>query len=137
MIDGAFLSASADVDRLVAACRTVHEVAAQPALAAWITSRVVDVDLVDLTAARRMVRDRAISQWHMAGTCRMGLDVDTVVDDQLRVHGVHGLRVVDASVMPRVVWGPCQAAVFAIAERAADLIAAEHRLAAMPPPDTG
>ncbi len=58
----------------------------------------------------------------MAGTCRMGLDETCVVDPQLRVYGVRQLRVVDASVMPRVVSGHCQAAVLAIAEKAVDLV---------------
>lgn len=136
IIDGAFLTASADVDRLVAACRTARDIAAQPALSTWIDTPNVDIDLDDQAAARSMVRANAISQWHMAGTCRMGLDPAAVVDDQLRVSGVGNLRVVDASVMPRVVSGHCQAAVFVIAERAADLIAAEHGLAPpMPDPD--
>jgi len=59
---------------------------------------------------------------HMAGACRMGLDENAVVDPQLRVHGLDGLRIVDVSVMPAVVSAHPQAAVMAIAERASDLI---------------
>ena len=64
----------------------------------------------------------ASTVWHPAGTCKMGRDPDAVVDDQLRVHGVEGLRIVDASVMPKLVNGNPNAAVMMIAEKAADLI---------------
>jgi len=59
---------------------------------------------------------------HMAGAGRMGLDEKAVLDPQLRVHGLHGLQIVDVSVMPAVVSAHPQAAVMAIAERASDLI---------------
>lgn len=74
------------------------------------------------------VRTNALSQYHMAGTCKLGLDEQAVVDPTLRVFGVDGLRVVDASVLPRVVSSHCQAAIMAIAERAAGLIADTHKL---------
>ena len=60
--------------------------------------------------------------YHAAGTCRMGRDAGAVVDPQLRLRGVDGLRVIDASVMPTQVSGNSQAAVFMLAERGADFI---------------
>jgi choline dehydrogenase len=68
------------------------------------------------------IRRRAQSFFHLAGTCRMGQDALAVVDPQLRVHGVEGLRVADASVMPLLVRGHTHAAAVMIGERAADLI---------------
>lgn len=71
------------------------------------------------------IRQRAETYHHQCGSCKMGIDDMAVVDPQLRVYGVAGLRVVDASVMPAVPSGNCHAAVLAIAERAADLIKRE------------
>jgi choline dehydrogenase len=71
---------------------------------------------------RDYIREFASTVWHPVGTCKMGGDSQAVVDDQLRVHGVEGLRIVDASVMPSLVNGNPNAAVMMIAERAAELI---------------
>lgn len=77
----------------------------------------------DLDKARRFARASSVSMWHPAGTCAMlPLDKRGVVDSKLRVHGVSGLRVVDASVMPLISNANLQAVVYGVAERAADLI---------------
>ena len=76
-----------------------------------------DADLLET------VRQTGETVFHPTSTCRMGTDADSVVDSQLRVRGLQGLRVADASVMPAVVSGNTNAAVIAIAEKAADLIA--------------
>ncbi len=76
---------------------------------------------------REFVRNNITTIWHAAGTCKMGHDQMAVVDPQLRVRGVEGLRVADASVMPRIVAGNTNAACIMIGEKAADLVRAGQR----------
>jgi choline dehydrogenase-like flavoprotein len=73
----------------------------------------------DLDAA---IRASAVTVHHPAGSCRMGVDEDAVVDGELRVRGTQGLRVIDASVFPDLPGGNINAAVIMIAEKAADII---------------
>jgi len=75
-------------------------------------------------AISAFVRERAETLYHPVGTCRMGSDARAVVDDQLRVHGVTGLRVADVSIMPTIIAGHTNAAAMMIGERAAAFIAA-------------
>jgi choline dehydrogenase len=120
LIDPGFLRDGRDTDRLEAGLRLVRRVAAVSAAGhaeVWPGAEV-------RTAAdlRAFIRHTVSSYWHPAGTCRMGTGADAVVDPNLRVHGVAGLRVADASVMPVIPNAHPNATVLAIAERAAELI---------------
>ena len=97
---------------------------ASDALQAWgAVERYPGPEVDDL---RGYVRDTAITYHHQAGTCRMGRDASAVVDPQLRVHGVDGLRVADASIMPAVTTGNTNAPSIMIGERAADFVSGDR-----------
>jgi choline dehydrogenase len=118
------LSDSDDVASLVAGVKLARHIAAQPPLATVITAELkpgaASVDDDDLAAD---IRRRLMLIYHPVGTCRMSdTDEAAVMDSQLRVHGLEGLRVVDASVMPLIPGGNTHAPTVMIAERAADLI---------------
>lgn len=126
LIDPRFLSASADLDGMVAGVKLMRRIFAQSALAEAgggdPLASVLGPGEGNDTAIRDFVRAHADTIYHPVGTCRMGVDAMAVVDPQLRVHGVDGLRVVDASVMPTLIGGNTNAPTIMIAERAADLI---------------
>jgi choline dehydrogenase-like flavoprotein len=113
-----YLAEPADLDDAVAATRIGLEIARQKALATYNEGQFTPPASESDADLRDYIRGYAHSIFHPAGTCSMG----TVVDADLRVLGVNGLRVVDASVMPTLVRGNPNATVIAIAERAADLI---------------
>ncbi|KHK89793.1 GMC family oxidoreductase [Novosphingobium malaysiense] len=107
----------------VRALRLIRRMAEQPALQSLLQEHVgpfpADGDEEGLVDHARRV---GFSIYHGVGTCRMGLDGDAVVDPRLRVHGMAGLRVADASIMPRIVSGNTNAAAIMIGEKASDLI---------------
>ncbi|CCV11997.1 choline dehydrogenase [Mesorhizobium sp. STM 4661] len=128
-----FLSSPRDWQSLRAGFRVARNLAAQPSMTPFIASeffpgpKCQSDDEID-----EHIRKTSITVHHPGGTCRMGIDAGSVVDPELRVRGVAGLRVVDASVMPDLICGNINAAVIMIAERASDLIRsrAEQSMAA-------
>jgi choline dehydrogenase-like flavoprotein len=134
LIDPGFLSAPEDLETMVRAFKFVRRIFAQPVFAPFgggDPSRELYFSSVRTDdEIRAAIRSRADTIYHPVGTCRMGSDACAVVDTQLRVRGIEGLRVVDASVMPTLVSGNTNAPVVMIAEKAADLIRAGRPAAA-------
>jgi len=126
LIDPRFLSAEGDMDDMVAAVRAVRRIYAQPALAQAGGRELLTADFGpgdgNDEAIRAYVRAYADSAFHPVGTCKMGVDDMAVVDPELRVRGVEGLRVADASIMPTLVGGNTNAPSIMIGNKAADLI---------------
>ncbi|VVE05031.1 GMC family oxidoreductase [Pandoraea pneumonica] len=122
LIDPAFLQAQEDVDTLLRGARVIRRILAAPSLARFggkeLHSRGVESD----EALTALIRERADTIYHPVGTCRMGSDAASVVDTELRVRGVEGLRVVDASIMPTLIGGNTNAPSMMIGEKAADMI---------------
>ena len=125
LIDPNFLGHDDDMQRMLRGFKQMRHILSQPALSAlggkeFSTSAAAQTD----QQIEQFIRTHADSLYHPAGSCRMGSDDMAVVDAQLRVHGVEALRVVDASIMPRLVGGNTNAVVIMIAEKAADMIKA-------------
>jgi choline dehydrogenase-like flavoprotein len=103
--------------------RLARKIAAQPALAPYIAAEVQPGPAVTSDEALiEDLRNRGVSNLHPVGTCRMGRGPDAAVDPRLRVHGLAGLRVADASIMPQVVGGNTNAPSIMIGEKAAAMI---------------
>jgi choline dehydrogenase len=120
-----YLAAEEDRRALREGVRMMREVARQPALDPYRSEELFPgEDIQSDEAVDAWIRSVAETIYHPVGTCRMGADGDSmaVVDAQLRVHGLTGLRVIDASVMPTLVGGNTNAATIMIAEKAADMI---------------
>jgi choline dehydrogenase len=118
-----YLSDPIDQQVAVASLRWARKIAGQPALAKWIESEMMPG--AALTTDEELLgfaRMAGSTIYHPVGTCQMGHGPQAVVDPQLRVHGIEALRVVDASIMPRLCSGNTNAPTIMIAEKAADLI---------------
>ncbi|WP_050900829.1 GMC family oxidoreductase [Oceanicola sp. S124] len=117
-----------DLDIMAVAAFRMRKMMARPPMGGVLGEELAPGPQADsFSAMREAIRAEVGANYHVAGTCRMGSDPDAVVDPQLRLRGVEGLRVVDASVMPNVVSANTYATTVMIAERGADFIAAAHR----------
>lgn len=118
-----YLSDPRDVQTMVTGLKIAREIGQATALAPWRAEEALPGPGTDTDEALRHYADLTMqSYFHPVGTCRMGTDAMSVVDPELRVHDISGLRVADASIMPSIVSGNTNATVYAIAERAATLI---------------
>jgi choline dehydrogenase-like flavoprotein len=122
-IDPNYFSEADDLDKTVAAVKLGRDIMSQAALSGFIKAEhFPGADVWTKADLESFVRQRARSAYHPAGTCRMGSDQQSVVDTELRVRGVDGLRIADNSIMPRLVSGNTNATAIMIGERAAELI---------------
>ena len=123
VVDPRYLSDPRDVQAMVAGLKIAREIGRAKALAPWRAAEVLPGPGVDTGGALRHYANQTMgSYFHPVGTCRMGTDDMSVVDPELRVHGISGLRIADGSIMPSTVSGNTNATVYAIAERAAALV---------------
>ena len=125
ILDPNLLETEYDVQTLVTNIKMMREIAAQPALAEITTREIYpgpevqsDEELADYA------RNSLQSYHHQVGTCKMGRDELAVVDHELKVHGIDGLRVIDASIMPIVPTGNTNAPTYMVAEKGADMVKA-------------
>jgi choline dehydrogenase len=129
LIEPDSLATEHDLELMVEGSRWLRRLAAAPSLAA-----LIDAELAPGPAVQTReqfiddIRRRASTVFHPVSTCRMGPDPEgAVVDARLRVHGLAGLRVIDASVFPTVTSGNTLAPTLMVAERGADLVLADQR----------
>jgi len=123
-IDPGFLTDARDIATLRAGVRMMHRIAAAPPLGDYAGVDRHPVNLDDDAALDALIRSRADTVYHPVGTCRMGSDAGAVVDPTLKLSGIDGLWVADASVMPRLVSGNTNAPSIMIGERGADFVKA-------------
>lgn len=125
VIDPGFLADARDLDTMIKGARMTRDILQAPALAKYRHKEMFGTDTAKSDADwEGHIRARADTIYHPVGTCKMGTDDLAVVDPELRVRGIEGLRVVDASVMPTLVSGNTNAPTIMIAEKASDMIKA-------------
>tara|TARA_R110001606_G_scaffold83958_4_gene191302 strand:+ start:23977 stop:25575 length:1599 start_codon:yes stop_codon:yes gene_type:complete len=123
LIDPRFLEHPDDMEGMVRGVKAMRGIMAQEALAPWRGTEIFPGEQVQSDEQiRGFLREKCDNIYHPVGTCKMGNDDQAVVDADLKVHGLEGLRVVDASIMPTLIGGNTNAPTVMIAEKAADKI---------------
>lgn len=125
LIDPAFLTDDRDMTVLKAGVRAMYRILESAPLTRHLPRDRYPIDLGDDEAMEALIRSRADTIYHPVGTARMGADADAVCDPRLRVRGVEGLYVADASIMPRLISGNTNAPTMMIGERCADFVKAD------------
>ena len=129
-IDPAFLSDRRDLETLIRGAKIAREIMLTPPMARYCEKELFGVrDGMSDAEWEQHIRARADTIYHPVGTCRMGSGDESVVDPELRVRGLDGLRVVDASIMPTLIGGNTNAPTIMIAEKAAEMILASQHSA--------
>jgi choline dehydrogenase len=127
VIEANFLSHPADVTAAAACVDLCRALGNAPAFRPYVRAEAMPGPLSGAAMAD-YIRDAAVTYWHQSCTARMGRDALAVVDGALRVYGIDGLRVADASILPRVTTGNTQAPCAVIGERAAEMLKRAHGL---------
>ncbi len=117
-----------DLEAMVAGYKTTRRLMETPALRALQKKDMFTAGIEADDDIRALLRARVDTVYHPVGTARMGTDALAVVDAKLKVQGLEGLRIVDASVMPTLIGGNTNAPTIMIGEKAADMIKAEMRM---------
>ena len=126
LIDPNFLGEPDDLEAMVKGFKLTRQIMDAPALAEQRHAELHTENVRSDEQIRQILRERSDTVYHPVGTCMMGQGPLAVVDAELRVHGLQGLRVVDASIMPTLIGGNTNAPSMMIAEKTADLIRASH-----------
>jgi len=127
LIDPDFLGHPDDIETLVEGYKMTERLMKAEPLGRFITKDLFTADVKSDDDIRAILRQRVDTVYHPVGSCKMGVDDMAVVDPTLKVHGLDGLRVVDASIMPTITGGNTNAPSIMIAEKAADMIREEAR----------
>lgn len=123
VIDGNYLATERDITAILRAIEAARELGSRHALDSLRESELIPGPTANAEEIRELARLASASFGHPVGTCKMGVEKLAVVDPELRVHGILGLRVADASVMPQIITGPgTNASTHMIAGRAAKLV---------------
>jgi choline dehydrogenase len=125
VIDTNLLSHPADLKAAIAVVELCREISNSPELRPFIKREVMPGSLKG-AELEDFIRDAAVTYWHQSCTAKMGRDALSVVDSRLKVYGIDGLRIADASIMPRVTTGNTMASCVVIGERASEMLQQEH-----------